>query len=260
MPAYYNGEVYFGAVGQPIKAFPFQSARLAAVSSETPGSFVYPGATPCISANGTNNGILWASENVVPAVLHAYSASDLREELYNSEQAINGRDEFGDGNKFITPTIASARVYVGTTTGVGVFGLLDQSTLTPVQVWRDNHFSNPSNAGAGANGASPTGDKVANLIKYALGLDPFTPITASEMPAGSITSIGGQNYPTLTVNRTAKAPDVTYIVQVSSDLVTWVSGPQYTTTLTDSLTALIVRDNTPLGSSPRYMRLAVTSP
>jgi hypothetical protein len=47
-------------------------------------------------------------------------------------QAANGRDDFGAGNKFITPTIADGQVYVGTTTGVGVFGLLNQSTPTIV--------------------------------------------------------------------------------------------------------------------------------
>ena len=61
-------------------------------------------------------------ENSCPAVLHAYDATNLHE-LYNSNQAANGRDQFG-GNKFITPTIINGKVYVGTTNGVGVFGLL----------------------------------------------------------------------------------------------------------------------------------------
>jgi len=64
------------------------------------------------------------TENTDPAVLHAYDAADLSRELYNSSQAPNARDQFGSGNKFITPTIANGKVYVGTTNGVGVFGLL----------------------------------------------------------------------------------------------------------------------------------------
>jgi hypothetical protein len=67
--------------------------------------------------------ILWATENTNPAVLHAYNARTLIE-LYNTNQAANSRDHFGKGNKFITPMIANGKVYVGTTTGVGVFGLL----------------------------------------------------------------------------------------------------------------------------------------
>ena len=61
-------------------------------------------------------------ENTSPAVLHAYNAKNLAVELYNSNQAADGRDHFGSGNKFITPTIANGKVYVGTTNGVGVFG------------------------------------------------------------------------------------------------------------------------------------------
>ncbi|HYB40500.1 MAG TPA: fibronectin type III domain-containing protein, partial [Candidatus Methylomirabilis sp.] len=93
-------------------------------SSQSSQAFGFPGATPSISANGTAGAILWAAENSDPAVLHAYDARDLANELYNSSQAANGRDQFGEGNKFITPTIANGRVYVGTTSGVGVFGLL----------------------------------------------------------------------------------------------------------------------------------------
>ena len=57
-------------------------------------------------------------------MLHAYDAGDLGHELYNSSQAANGRDHFGAGNKFITPVIADGKVFVGTQSGVAVFGLL----------------------------------------------------------------------------------------------------------------------------------------
>jgi hypothetical protein len=77
-----------------------------------------------VSANGTSNGIVWAHQNGNPAVLHAYDASNLARELYNSSQAANGRDQFGAGNKFITPMIADGKVFVGTQAGVAVFGLL----------------------------------------------------------------------------------------------------------------------------------------
>lgn len=260
-PAYFNGALYYGSVSDHIKAFPFQSARLTAMSSQTPGTFVYPGATPGVSANGTSNAILWATENTSPAVLHAYDATNLTHELYNSNQAPGGRDQFGVGNKFITPTIASARVYVGTTSDVGVFGLLDTSTLTPLEVWRNTHFANPSNVGAGADTASPTGDGVANLIKYALGLNPSTTAAGSQLPVESILPVGGQSYLTLTVNRTAQATDVTYIVEVSGDLMTWMSGAPFTVTISNVSTQLVVRDNTPVGSATsRFLRLRVSDP
>ena len=123
-PAYFNNTLYYGAVGDRIKAFTITSARLSsAATSQTGNTFPYPGTTPGISANGTANAILWAAENGGTAVLHAYDATNLSHELYNSNQA-GSRDQFGAGNKFITPTIANGRVYVGTTNGVAVFGLL----------------------------------------------------------------------------------------------------------------------------------------
>jgi hypothetical protein len=124
MPAYFNNKIYYGAVGDFVKAFTITNARFSTTStSQSPTSFAYPGATPSISANGAGNGIVWAVENGGTAVLHAYDATNLNE-LYNSNQAGNGRDQFGAGNKFITPTIVNGKAYVGTQNGVAVFGLL----------------------------------------------------------------------------------------------------------------------------------------
>lgn len=124
MPAAFGDKIYYGPVGSSILEFQFKDAKLQATPVQrTSNSFVYPGATPSISANGSTNGILWATENQTPAVLYAYNALTLVQ-LYNSSQAADNRDHFGKGNKFITPTIANGKVYVGTTTGVGVFGLL----------------------------------------------------------------------------------------------------------------------------------------
>jgi outer membrane protein assembly factor BamB len=124
MPAYLSGNLYYGPVGSPILDFRLQNARLlASPAARTSNSFAYPGATPSISANAGKNAIVWAAENTNPAVLHAYNAKTLVE-LYNSNQAANSRDHFGAGNKYITPMIAKGKVFVGTTNGVGVFGLL----------------------------------------------------------------------------------------------------------------------------------------
>ena len=124
MPAYFGGVVYYGAIGDNLKAFPITSARLAtAPSSLSPATFPYPGATPSISANGAQNAIVWAAENGSVGALHAFNAGNLGQELYNSNQA-GARDTFGSGNKFITPMIAHGHVYVGATNGVAVFGLL----------------------------------------------------------------------------------------------------------------------------------------
>lgn len=136
-PAYFNGHVYFGSVGQNLRSFTVGASGLAAAPVQTSAaSFGYPGTTPSVSAYNTGNGIVWATENSTPVVLHAYDANNLSTELYNSRQAPNGRDLFGAGNKFIAPTIANGKVYVGTQNSVGIFGLLrQQPALIPDGVY-----------------------------------------------------------------------------------------------------------------------------
>ena len=108
-----------------MKAFGIQQALLGKTpTSQTSISFAYPGTAPAVSANGSSDGIVWAVQNSNPAALHAFAAGNLATELYNSNQAANGRDQFGAGNKFIAPTVADGKVFVATTASVGVFGLL----------------------------------------------------------------------------------------------------------------------------------------
>jgi hypothetical protein len=124
-PAYFNGTVYYADASGTLKAFAISTARLgAAPQSQSATQFAYPGTAPSVSANGTSSGIVWAHENTNPAVLHAYDATNLAREIYNSNQAAGNRDQFGTGNKYITPTVADGKVFVGTTNAVAVFGLL----------------------------------------------------------------------------------------------------------------------------------------
>jgi len=126
-PVYFNGSVYVGDAGGTLKAFSFTNAKLSATpNSQSSTTFAYPGTSPAISAQGSSNAILWAVESATgtAAVLHAYDPVDLGQEFYNSTQAGGGRDSFGNGNKFITPVIANGKVFIGTPSGVAVFGLL----------------------------------------------------------------------------------------------------------------------------------------
>jgi len=125
MPAYYNNWVYYGPSGAKMKQFKFTNARLSTSATATSATiFTYPGTTPSVSSNGSSSGIVWAVEHTVTSKLRAYKASSIATELYNSNQAANGRDHFGSASHFGTPTIINGKVYVGTTTGVAVFGLL----------------------------------------------------------------------------------------------------------------------------------------
>jgi hypothetical protein len=142
-PAYFNGQIYYASTDHVLMAFQINSARVSSSPlSSTAVSFGYPGATPSVSAYGNANGIVWATENIKPAVLHAFDARNLRTELYNSNQAALSRDHFGNGNKFITPMIANGKVYVGTTGSVAAFGLL--TTSKPPLVDGDYTLTNNS--------------------------------------------------------------------------------------------------------------------
>jgi hypothetical protein len=123
-PAFFNNTLYYADNGGSLKAFAVANARLSATpQSQSAVQFTYPGSAPAVSANGTANGIVWAHENTNPGVLHAYDAANLTHEIYNSSQS-GSRDQFGAGNKYITPTIADGQVFLGTTNSVAIFGLL----------------------------------------------------------------------------------------------------------------------------------------
>ena len=127
MPAWFNGTIYYGGRSDVLKAFRVVNAEIQArPSSHSSVYYSYPGATPSVSANGTQDGIVWAVENRSgQGVLHAYDATNLSHELYNSTQAANKRDNFAD-NKFITPVVVNGKVFVATPTGVVVLGLLSK--------------------------------------------------------------------------------------------------------------------------------------
>jgi hypothetical protein len=94
-----------------------------------------PGATPIVSADGTKDAILWVVSTKEwneahmnrPAVLHAYNASDITHELYNSEQK-SDRDRADMTVRFAIPTIADGHVFIGARGRLDVYGLFDQAS------------------------------------------------------------------------------------------------------------------------------------
>ena len=122
--AYFHNTVYFMAYHDVLKAFSLINGRLS-TSPVAQGStqFGYLGASPVISANGSSNGIVWLIGNSNPAVLHAYSAANVANELYNSTMN-PARDMLGGGVSFLVPTVANGKVYVATGNELSVFGPL----------------------------------------------------------------------------------------------------------------------------------------
>lgn len=130
-PAFWNNQVYFGGSGDHLRQFTFDptTGLLSYGSVAQSGTyFNFPGPTPSISANGDMDGIVWALQTDAygssgPAILHAYDATDVATELYNSSQNLN-RDNPGAAVKFTVPTIANGKVYVPAEQQLSVYGLL----------------------------------------------------------------------------------------------------------------------------------------
>ena len=151
-PAFWQNNLYTGGSFDFLKQFTFNPSTEqfdTLISSYTAFQFGYPGPTPSVSSRGALNGIVWAIDtsmygyangNVVincyvapppqacfgPAVLHAYDASNLSLEYWNSAMAANNRDQAGNAVKFVAPTVANGKVYLSTRSEVDVYGLLPQ--------------------------------------------------------------------------------------------------------------------------------------
>jgi Putative Ig domain len=145
--AFWNNNFYIAGVHGPLVAYSFNTTTNSfnpSVSTQSAISFGFPGTTPSVSSSASNNGIVWALDNsdyctaqspgCGPALLHAYDATNLTNELWNSGMV--GADAAGHAVKFVVPTIANGKVYVGTrgtssTTSTSVAGELDVYGLKP---------------------------------------------------------------------------------------------------------------------------------
>jgi hypothetical protein len=133
-PAFWQNNLYYAGPGGSLTAYTFSPStgffNLSPASQSTT-VFNFPGASPSISSQGSSNGIVWAIDESQygppappgPAIVHAYNATNLAQEYWNSTQA-GTRDQAGNAVKFVPPTIANGKVYVGTRTEVDVYGML----------------------------------------------------------------------------------------------------------------------------------------
>jgi len=136
----------------------------------------------------------------------------------------------------------------------------------PFVSWQNANFTPAqlSNSAISGDMAAPAGDGIANLMKYALNLNPMTNAAAG-LPVEKILPISGSNYLTLSYTHVKAATDITYIVELSGDMKTWNSGDAYTTQVgvTDkgATETVVVRDVQPVNSSTkRFIRLKISKP
>ena len=125
-PAYWNWSFYLAGDRGKLQQFTLNSSTYKINTSPTSTSattYSFPGATPSVTTKPDNsNAIVWALDNTQycteqspgcgPTVLHAYDATNLGTELWNSSQGTGNAAGFAV--KFTVPTVANGKVYVGT--------------------------------------------------------------------------------------------------------------------------------------------------
>jgi hypothetical protein len=125
-PAYWNSSFYLAGASGHIQQYVLNSSTYtinASPASTSAAIYHFPGATPSITAKPDNsNAILWSLDNsqyCTPgssgcgsAILHAYDATNLGTEFWNSSQGTGNAAGFAV--KFTVPTVANGKVYVGT--------------------------------------------------------------------------------------------------------------------------------------------------
>lgn len=132
--------------------------------------------------------------------------------------------------------------------------------VVPMAAWKATYYA-PSQIATGLADdlASPTSDTTSNLLKYAYGLTPFDDASSVAPHVG----VSG-NSVTLQYRRVSAATDLSYDVEISSDLKTWVSAAGTIEEVErinfgEGVDLVTVRVREPVdGVGPRFMRLRVT--
>jgi hypothetical protein len=127
---YWNGNLYFQEVGDFLNQFALNNGQAQTPPTSSSFAIGFPNASPVVSANGANNAVVWLVDTSSggPAVLYAFDATNVGNQLYSSTEAPGQRDQAGPAVKFAVPTVANGKVYVGAGGEVDVYGLLPVSS------------------------------------------------------------------------------------------------------------------------------------
>jgi hypothetical protein len=127
--AYWNGHAFFAASKDYLRDYAVSGGQLKEAGRANTPRFDNPGATPAVSAKGTQNAIVWVISTRTwngqdrPAVLYAYDATNIARPIYSSEENA-ARDRAALATRFVVPVVVNGRVYFGTRDRVEVYGLL----------------------------------------------------------------------------------------------------------------------------------------
>lgn len=140
--------------------------------------------------------------------------------------------------------------------------------LSSFDQWQARQFTPEQQANPAVSGlvATPQGDGVPNLLKYALNLDPKRAVSSDDASALPVSTVetGDTSYLALTYRQNKAATGIVYELQTSDDLLTWQTvAPDISEVVgTDSTTGdSVVRKKVQLnGETKKFIRLKVISP
>jgi hypothetical protein len=123
-PAYWNNSFYFAALDSALVKLNLTSTGFNTTpASKTTFTFPYPGTPAVISADGTSNGIVWATHHSGgAAVLYAFDAKDLTKLLWASSNT--SRDTADGSVRFSVPMVVNGRMYMAGKSALVIYGLL----------------------------------------------------------------------------------------------------------------------------------------
>jgi hypothetical protein len=173
---------------------------------------------------------------------------------------------YGKPNDLANAGLTTGTAAVSGTTVTYTFPSYSMTVLvvkSQFENWREQNFTTAqlSNWSISGDSGQPAVDGLPNLLKYALGLNPNAP-AVSGLPAVGQMPLDGKTYPTLTFTDQSTLTDITYTVQVSSDLINWQSGSLYTVRVDNGTTnTAVFRTLTAIEDAPRqFMRLSIIRP
>jgi hypothetical protein len=192
--AYLNGTIYWVS-GYSSYAYSYvinSNGTLSVTSQTGVNNFGYLPGSVVVSANGTNNGIVWVMDRNANEI-HAYNASTLATELWNSSQKAGGGDNVGAVVKFAAPTVANGMVYVGTSNSLVVYGLVNPPTAMPdAPALSATALSGSSINLTWTDSTQPPNTPNGYKIEESTNNSSFTQVTTAPAGATSI-AIGGLN-------------------------------------------------------------------